>query len=51
MFALAVTVSQIYKIVSVDLQKVGQGHRVQFLQLHHLMAKVKVYNVSHNFLR
>ena len=26
-----------------DLQKVGQGHRVQFSQKHHSIANVKIY--------
>ena len=34
-FALALTAS--------DRQTVGQGHRVQFLQLYHSMANAKIY--------
>ena len=41
LFALAFTV--FYIILNCDLQKVDQGHRVQFSQLRHSMAKVKIY--------
>ena len=32
-----------YRFIDITIQKVGQGHGVQFLQLHHLMANVKIY--------
>ena len=41
-FALALTVSEIYKFGIVYLQKVGNGHGVQFSKSHLLMANVKV---------
>ena len=31
------------KIKNIWLQKVGQGHRAQFSQLHHSMANIKIY--------
>ena len=36
-------ISEIKKIKIVYLQKVGQGHGVQFSQLHHWMANAKIY--------
>ena len=41
-FTLDLTVSEINKIKTVDLQKVGQSNRVQFVQLHHSMANAKI---------
>ena len=42
-FALALTVSDIYNFPIFYLQKLGQGREVQFSQLHHSMANVKIY--------
>ena len=42
-FTLALTISEIYIILIFYLQKLGHGHRMQFSQLHHSMANVKVY--------
>ena len=50
-FALALTILEIHKIFIFDLQNVGQGHGVQFVQLHHSMTNVTIYKVSHKFLR
>ena len=47
-FALALIISET-KNKMFDLQKVGQGHGMQFSQLQHSMANVKITNVSHNF--
>ena len=41
MFSLALTVLEILFIF--DLQKVGQGHGVQFLLWHHSMENGKIY--------
>ena len=41
----------IYKFFIFDLQVVGQGHRVQFMQLQNSMANVKIYKyLSHIFV-
>ena len=40
--ALALTVADIHLKI-VDLQKEGQGHKVQFCQLHHSTANAKIY--------
>ena len=40
---LALTLSEIKIFNFLDLQKVDQGHGVQFLQLQHSMAIVKFY--------
>ena len=46
-FALDLTILEIqFKICY--LQKVGQGHEVQFSQLYHLMANVKNYKFLPN---
>ena len=42
-FALALTVSEISFFFIFGLQILGQGHGVQFSQLHHSMANVKIY--------
>ena len=42
-FALALTFSSILKLKKFHLQKLGQGQKVKFLQLHHLMANVEIY--------
>ena len=41
-FALAFTVSEILTFLIFDLHKVGQDHRVEFSQLRHLMANIKI---------
>ena len=40
---LALTVSEIYKFKFFNLHKVGQDHRIQFLQSHLSMANVIIY--------
>ena len=44
-FALALTVSEILPFKIVDLEKVGQGHGVQFSQWQQPMANVKIYKI------
>ena len=41
-FALALTISEILAFQIFDLEKLGQGQGVQFLQLRHSMANIKV---------
>ena len=42
-FVLALTLSEILKFSISYLQKISQGHRVQFLQGCHSMTNVKIY--------
>ena len=50
-FTLALTVSDIISYLIFDLEKVDQGHGVRFFQLHHSMAKVKIYKRLPHILR
>ena len=50
-FALTLTVSEIYKFKICDLQKIGQGHEMQFAQLHHSMGNVKIYKCLRDIFR
>ena len=40
-FVPALTASEILIFLTFDLQKVDQGHRVQFMQLYHSIANAK----------
>ena len=42
-FALALTVSEILTFIFFYIQKVGQGHGVQFLQRRYSMANVRIH--------
>ena len=50
-FALAFTISEIYKFEIVYLEKVGQGRGLRLSQSHHSMANAKIYKcLPHIFL-
>ena len=42
-FALALAISEILVLQMFNLQKVGHGHGVEFLQRDHSMANIKIY--------
>ena len=47
-FALARAISEVGQFIKMCLPKVGQSHVVQFSQLHHSIANVKIYKcLSH----
>ena len=46
-FPLDLTVAKVKKFYISELQKVGQGHGVQFKQLHQMMANVKIVGQGH----
>ena len=50
-FALALTDSEMLNFLFVTFKKIGQDPWVQYSQWHNSMANVKIYKVSHTFLR